>query len=421
MAHGARTLAKVPIMSDNATSTPARVILKAKRDRSVRQGHPWVFSGSVQRVEGEAAPGEIVVVTDSNGQALASGFYNPQSAIRVRLLAPGHLTEDRARLRVKQCLTRAIESRRRLFDPAETDAFRIVNGEGDGLSGLIIDAYAGHLVIQPLAFWVGARLDWLVDTLREIWGPDLLQGLWLRPRAEASNQEGMSLEEGRLDGGDPTQNLIRIREGGLLYDVDVAAGQKTGFYLDQRDNRLALRNFCKDARVLNLFAYTGGFSLNALKGGAREVVSVDSSAPAMESLARHIELNDFSSTSVAKVADVKQILPEMERAGERFDVVVCDPPALAKRRNSVDRAARAYKDFNRRAMLMIDDGVLFTFSCSPFIDATLFRKMVFSAAVDSGHEAAVLRVLGPGLDHPVDLRHPEGDYLNGLILRIRKH
>ncbi len=403
------------------TDTQATIYLKAKRDRSARNFHPWIFSGGVERAQGNPSAGDWVTVADSKGQALGQGFYNPDSRIRVRLLHFGTAAVSESDI-LRARISSAVRFRMNLYDAQCTDALRLINSEGDGLSGLIVDYYAGHLVIQPLARWLQTRLDDVVEWLRQACTDGLpLHSAQLRIEADAVRLEGMTLEGKSWTFDEVAPERVSILENGIAYAVDLQGGQKTGFFLDQRDNRSLVGRMSSGLRVLNLFCYTGGFTLAALKTGARQVVSVDSSGPALELLEENVSLNELSSSdSISLKEDVKRYLPKATENRERFDVVICDPPPFARRRDQVDKAARAYKDINRRAMGLIDNGYLFSFTCSPFIDERLFTQILFSAAKEDGCRVRVLSHLGPGSDHPVSLYHPEGAYLFGLLLHIER-
>ncbi|RJO63783.1 MAG: class I SAM-dependent rRNA methyltransferase [Myxococcales bacterium] len=395
------------------------IVLRPGRERSVLNRHPWLFSGAVAKVEGKPTPGGLVAVIDAGGSRLAVGFYNPQSDIRVRLWAFGAEAERDFEDALRERLARAIAWRAERLDAHDTDMARLVNGEGDALGGVIVDHYAGHLVVEPLAFYIERHLDVFLAALLDAARPAFpVRSVRFRVESEAAAREGMTLADEARAITEAAPETTPARELGLTYRVDLARGQKTGFFIDQRDNRFLVRALAKDRRVLNLFAYTGGFTLNALAGGAREVVSVDASQPALDLLDENAALNGFSGRGGATHADVKNFLPQAQERSERFDLVVCDPPPFARKTSHVERASRAYKDVNRRAMSLLDDGLLLTFSCSPFIPSKLFRQIVFAAAVEAGREAAVLRELGPGLDHPVGLYHPEGAYLCGFLLRV---
>ena len=405
------------------SSTDAAVVLRPKRERSVLHRHPWLFSGALAHEPAGLAPGSWVTVLDDARKPLAQGYYNPNSNVRVRLMDFDPKTERSEDAILTRLVSQAVAARVTRFDTSRTNAFRLVNAEGDGLSGLIVDTYDGHLVMQPLAVWVDRKRDVLTDALRQACAAFLpVKSLRFRYEKEACKLEGMKGEDAVLSfNGEPVPERVEIHEGGLRLEADLAQGQKTGLFLDQRDNRLRVRELSKGSRVLNLFCHNGGFSLNALAGGAALVESVDVSAKAMESLSENLKRNGLETNHVGHVADVKTWLPEAARQEKRFDVAVCDPPPFARRKDHVDSAARAYKDINRRVMELLDDGVLLTFSCSPYMDDKLFSQILFSAALEAGRFVTVLGRLGAGWDHPVSVFCPEGDYLRGLLLHVRKN
>ncbi len=398
----------------------AALVLKRGREKSVLKGHPWVFSGSVQRVENDPEAGDLIEVRDGKGETLGFGFYNLASNIRLRMWSrlPAEVEDFDKSLSGR--IKRAVDFRKRELADLETDSFRLINSEGDFISGLIVDYFAGRLVIQPLALWVEKHLDTVVDALKQSLAPELsCRSIKVLVEQDVARLEKMQLESHVVFGEESDfEQDMEIRENGIRYSVNLSSGQKTGFFFDQRENRLLLREVAQGKRVLDLFSYNGGFTLNAMESEAAQTVSVDSSEPALESLKKNIELNEFSLPHELRCENVKKHLPQMEEAGERFDIVICDPPPFARRKDHINSASRVYKDINRRCMKLIDDGLLFTFSCSPHIDSRLFRQIIFAAALESGRQVQVLRQLGPGIDHPVDVRHLEGEYLSGLLLRV---
>jgi 23S rRNA (cytosine1962-C5)-methyltransferase len=389
----------------------ARLVLKPGREKSLRHRHPWVFSGAIERVEGEPGLGETVTVAAHDGAFLARAAYNAQSQIRARAW-----TFDE-RERVGEAFLRArlaaSLARRSLVAPG-SDALRLVHGESDGLPGLVVDRYAGTAVVQILA--AGA------ERWRDAWGPMIaelanLKNVYERSDAEVRTLEGLPPRTGPLHGGAPGE--VRIVEDGIAYEVDVAHGQKTGFYLDQRDNRALAATLAADADVLNGFCYTGGFSLAALKGGARHVVSVDTSEEALASARRNLATNALDAARAEWIgADVFAYLRKLRDQGRRFGLIVLDPPKFAPTEKHVARAARAYKDINLWAMkLLAPRGHLLTFSCSGAVSPDLFQKIVAGAAADAKADVQIRRHLGPGIDHPVSIHFPEGEYLKGLWLQ----
>ncbi len=394
-------------------ATAPAVILHAGRERSVLHGHPWIFSGAIDRVLGAPAPGATIGVADASGAWLAHAAWSPVSQIRARVWS-GDAAQAIDAAFFHERIVRAAAARAPLFDDAHTGA-RLVHGEADGLPGVIADRYGDVVVVQLLSagaeFWRAA----IVDALAALAG---ITCVYERSDAEVRNLEGLPPRLGTAAGTLPREVLLR--EDGLQYRVDPVAGQKTGFFLDQRDNRRLIRDVAAGRRVLNVFCYTGGFTLAALAGGATQVVSMDSSAEALalgaENLSRNPTLSAAASAWVE--ADAFAQLRQLRNEAASFDLIVLDPPKFAPTAAHAERAARAYKDINLLALkLLTPGGLLATFSCSGGVDAALFQKIVAGAAVDAGAHARILRRLGPSADHPVALEFPEGDYLKGLLLR----
>ncbi len=388
--------------------------LREGRERSLLRRHPWVFAGSIHK--GGADSGETVRVEAHDGRFLAWGAYSPASAIRVRAWSFDEAERIDAAFFARR-LQRAVALRARL--PIDSDAMRLVHGEADGLPGLVVDRYADTLSAQFLFAGSERWKPVIADGLLAATG---LRRLYERSDVGVRALEGLPAATGWLRGGGDTQ--IEVREHGWQLKVDVAAGHKTGTYLDQRDNRqhfaAAVRQFgC--AEVLNCYCYTGGFTLAALAGGARNVVSVDSSAPALELARQHVRLNGFDESRHQAVdADVNQHLRAALESGQRFDAIVLDPPKFAATASQAERAARAYKDINRLALkLLRPGGLLFTFSCSGGIGPELFQKIVAGAGNDAGVDALILQRMAAACDHPTTLEFPESDYLTGLALLVR--
>ena len=385
--------------------------LREGKERSLLRHHPWVFQGSVER--GKADPGETVRVESSEGQFLCWGAFSPSSMIRVRAW-----TFDEAE-RVdhaffKRRIARALALRARL--PIESDGVRLVHGEADGLPGLIVDRYGEVLSAQFLSAGMERWRDALADILLAATG---CTRLYERSDSGVRALEGLEPRAGWLRGDGPTD--LVIREHGWRLHLDVAQGHKTGFYLDQRDNRALFARWVRHfglQRVLNCYCYTGGFSVAALAGGAQQVVSVDSSAPALDKARANVALNGFDAARhEALDADVNAFLRQQLQAGASFDAIVLDPPKFAPTASHAERAARAYKDINRLALkLLAPGGLLLTFSCSGGVGAELFHKIVAGAAADAGVDGALLQRLEGAPDHPTTLVFPEGEYLKGLAV-----
>jgi len=392
-------------------NTEARIVLKPAREKSLRHRHPWVFSGAVERVEGAPGKGDTVVVAAKDGAFLARAAYCPDSQIRARVWSfdPAQAIDDafiRSRLQ-------ASIARRRLLAPG-SNAMRLVHAESDGLPGMVADRYDTTVVVQILS--AGA------ERLRGFWGPALAEltgarTVYERSDVEVRSLEGLAPRTGLLHGEAPGN--VRIVEDGVAYEVDVAQGQKTGFYLDQRDNRALAASLAADAEMLNAFCYTGGFTLAALKGGARRALSLDTSEEALASARRNMALNGFDESRAEWLAaDVFAHLRKLRDQNRKFGLIVLDPPKFAPTEKHVANAARAYKDINLWAMkLLAPGGHLLTFSCSGAVSADLFGKIVAGAAADAKVDLQVRRALGASLDHSVSIHFPEGEYLKGLWLQ----
>ena len=391
-------------------STKGKIVIKPGREKSLRHRHPWVFSGAIERVEGEPGMGETVEVVAHDASFLARAAYCPSSQIRARVWSFDAADEVDAAF-LERRLSQAIE--RRAAMRAGSDGLRLVHGESDGLPGLVADQYADVIVVQLLS--AGA------ERWRELWGPALRKAAGARAVYERSDVEVRALEGlpprvGPLDGGEP--GAVRIVEDGIAYEVDVVGGQKTGFFLDQRANRSLAGTLAGGAEVLNAFCYTGGFSLAALKGGAKRVDSIDTSEEALAAARRNLELNRMDAGRAEWLAaDVFAQLRKYRDQGRRFDLIVLDPPKFAPTEKHVPKAARAYKDINLWALkLLAPGGSLLTFSCSGAVSPDLFGKIVAGAAADARVDARVMRHLGATPDHAVSIHFPEGEYLKGLWL-----
>jgi len=391
------------------------VVLKRNRARPVLQRHPWIFSGAIERIEGDVADGDVVEVRDAGRNWLARGYLNRRSQIAVRLLT-WQQDEPVDRVFWRRRLERAIAARQSLADDPTTTAYRLVHAESDYLPGLIVDRYGEWLVVQFLTLAVVQRKSELVGLL--VGSVDGVRGVYERSDVEVRAKEGLEQRAGPLWGEEPPE-LVEVLENGHRFLVDVRRGHKTGFYLDQRENRARLPGFCEGAEVLDAFSYTGSFGVCAAAGAAR-VRLVESSAPALDLARRNFALNDCERRCVEYVeGDVFSVLRGYRAQGHRFDVVVLDPPKFAHSEREVKRAARAYKDINLLAFqLLRPGGVLFTCSCSGAVSADLFQKIVFGAALDAEREAQITGHLAQGADHPVALTFPEGAYLKGLICRV---
>ncbi len=385
--------------------------LREGKERSLLRRHPWVFEGSVAK--GKADPGETVRLEDASGKFLAWGAFSGTSMIRVRAWS----FEESERIDAaffERRLARAVALRARL--PIASSGVRLVHGEADGLPGLIVDRYGDTLCAQFLSAGTERWKDVLAELLLKVSGASRL---YERSDSGVRGLEGLPPATGWLRGEGSTE--LSITEHDWTLTLDLATGHKTGFYLDQRDNRALLARWVKHyglQRVLNCYCYTGGFTVAALAGGAAEVVSVDSSAPALERVQAHVQRNGFDAArSTALDADVNQYLRDALKAGERFDAIVLDPPKFAPTASHAERAARAYKDINRLALKLLQPGgLLLTFSCSGGVGPELFHKIVAGAALDAGVDGAILQRLEGACDHPTTLVFPEGEYLKGLAI-----
>jgi 23S rRNA (cytosine1962-C5)-methyltransferase len=391
----------------------ATLRLKPGRDKSLRQLHPWIFAGGVDRVDGNPRSGHTVRVINADGAFLAYAAFSGESQIRARVWSFDPDASIDAAF-IARRVDRAVAARAAMRDVEHTGC-RLVHGESDGLPGVIADRYGEVVVMQLSAAGAERWRETLADALAAIPG---VTCVYERSDAEVRALEGLSPQVGPLRGALPP--AVALVEDGLRYRVDVVAGQKTGFYLDQRDNRRAVRTLASGRDVLNVFCYTGGFTIAALAGGAATVTSIDSSAEALalaqENVAANPALDAARCTWLA--ADAFATLRRLRDGARTFDLIVVDPPKFAPTAAHVERAARAYKDVNLWALkLLRANGVLATFSCSGAVDAALFQKIVAGAAVDARVEANVIGRLNAAADHPVALAFPEGDYLKGLLVR----
>jgi 23S rRNA (cytosine1962-C5)-methyltransferase len=386
-----------------------QLFLKKDRDAPIRRGHPWIFSGAIERVIGNEAETGVADVFDSQKNWLARGLYNPKSQLRVRLLTWQKETIEGDFLRRR--LAHALAFRTEQF-AGKAAAYRICNGEGDFLPGLIVDRYGDFLVCQFFTAGMELFKTHIVGVLHELTSA---AGIFERSEGRVREEEGLTASTGVLFGVPPPET-IEINENGHRFLVDVKHGQKTGFFLDQRDNRALLSAISRQRNVLNCFSYTGGFSVYAFAGGARSVTTFDSSQPALELAERNLDFNGFGGLPGELIkGDAFAYLKELD---EKFDIIVVDPPSLAHRRSDLDAATGGYKFLNLHALRHLNPGgLLLTFSCSQHLSADLFQKVIFGAAVDAGRKLAIVRRLGTSIDHPVSLHHPEGEYLKGLALR----
>ncbi len=392
------------------------IILKAHAGKSLLRRHPWIFSGAIDTVQGSPQAGETVDILGSDGVKYGRGAYSPHSQIRVRVWSfepDADISAEFFRSRLQQ----AIASRSLPPMAAEDGAVRLVNAESDGLPGIIVDRYRDYLVCQFLSAGADYWKDTLIEELNRLVP---CAGIYERSDVEVRDKEGLPRRCGVAFGRQPPE-LVEFREGPYRFLVDIKGGHKTGFYLDQRDNRAWVAGYARGAEVLNCFAYTGAFAVAALKGGAAGVINVDSSAPALDLAGRHAELNDIDPATIQNVeGNVFAVLRALREEQRRFDLVILDPPKFAESRRQLTKAGRGYKDINLLAFQLIrPGGLLFTFSCSGLVGRELFQKIVADAALDAGREVQILRWLSQASDHPTALNFPEGSYLKGLICHVR--
>lgn len=384
-----------------------RLVLKRGKERVVANRHPWIFAGAIGSESGpaEAAVGDLF---DANGQRLASGFYSPQSEIRLRALTFGEeeLTEELIAARIDAAI-----ARRRPMLNASTNAARLINAEGDDLSGLVVDLYNDIAVIEVANAGIERIKSVVLDAIHRQIKPRLV---YLSNDLPARRLEQLTTEPEVIGDGPPATTIL---EAGLKFEVDPASGQKTGFFLDQRENRALAGSLASGKRVLNLFSYTGAFGVYAAAGGATEIENVDGSEIAIQQAKRNHDLNGSAAKFV--VADAFAHVRQLAATNQRYGLVVCDPPAFAKRRVEVERAARGYKDINLYSMRLLEPGgVMLTFSCSGHMSLDLFQKVIFAAALDAGRRISFVRRLTAAPDHPVSIYCPEGEYLKGFLLEV---
>ena len=388
------------------------VKLKKGTEKAVRQLHPWVFSGAIDQIKGNPENGDIIRVTDSNNDFLAYGFFNSKSRVAVRLLEwnlETEINESWWRRKIKIAVKHRDE-----LNTEDTNTYRLIFSEADFLPGLIVDRYADFLSVQILTSGIENIKHIILDELQQLLSP---KGIFDRSDASARAHEGMEASSGGILLGTEPPEFVSVKENGIFYQVNIAEGQKSGFYCDQRDNRKWVADHVKDKKVLDCFSYSGGFSLNAMAKGAKEVISVDSSAPALDTLKRNMEINDFNSIPHRLIqSDVNKQLRAFREVNEKFDVIILDPPKYAPSRSALTKASRAYKDLNRMAMLLLEEGgLLATYSCSGAVDIGMFKQIIAWAALDAGKEVQFIQQFSQPADHPVRSSFPEGEYLKGLL------
>ena len=399
-----------------STNLP-KIVLKHKREKPVLNKHPWVFSGAIHHIEGEVSPGDFVQIVDSNGRFLATAYYNPKSQIQARILSWD--TEEKIDTAFwEKKIMQAINGRSLLQLSPQTTAYRLINAEADGLPGLIVDKYGDTLVIQCLTLGIDQRKDQLISLLAKLLNP---QGIIERSDANVRKKEGLP-RISRLCWGDAPATDFTIQENGLTFGVQPLIGHKTGFYLDQRDNRQTVcqPQHVADKEILNIFSYTGGFGIYAAANHAKSIVNIDASAPALAQAEQNIALNGWERPlDEYIIADAFEQLRLYRDQDKKFDVIILDPPKFAHGQRDIDRACRGYKDLNWLSLrLLRPGGLLATFSCSGLISADLFQKVLFGAAIDAQRDVQILQQLGQAPDHPISLTFPESAYLKGFLLRV---
>ena len=389
-----------------------KLYLKPGKEESLKRFHPWVFSGAIARVEGEPEEGEIVDVYTSKKEFIACGHFQIGSiAVRVLTFRQEEIGHDfwKRRLEVALDLRRSLN----LVDNPENNTYRLVHGEGDNLPGLIIDVYGQTAVMQAHSAGMHVYRMEIADALSEVMG-DIVKHIYYKSETTLPYKADLGPENGFIKGGSPENVAL---ENGLKFHVDWLKGQKTGFFVDQRENRHLLERYSKGRNVLNMFCYTGGFSFYAMRGGANLVHSVDSSAKAIDLTNQNVELNFPGDQRHQAFAE--DAFKYLDRMGDQYDLIILDPPAFAKHRDALRNALRGYSKLNAKAFEKIKPGgILFTFSCSQVVDKKDFRNAVFTAAAQSGRSVRILHQLTQPGDHPVNIYHPEGEYLKGLVLYV---
>jgi 23S rRNA (cytosine1962-C5)-methyltransferase len=390
----------------------SKVFLKPKKEESLLRFHPWVFSGAIQSIDGNPEEGDVVEVYGANGRFLAVGHYQIGS-IAVRVLSFEPTIIDARFWEERISIAYRLRQELKLAGVEGNDTYRLVHGEGDNLPALIVDMYAHTAVMQAHSVGMHRARHDIAEALKHVLG-ESLQNIYYKSETTLPYKANLGSEDGYLYGGEAEDIAT---ENGLKFHVDWHKGQKTGFFVDQRENRLLLEKYAKGHSVLNMFCYTGGFSFYAMRGGAKVVHSVDSSAKAISLTNKNVELN-FPGDSRHK-AFAEDAFKYLENMGSNYDLIILDPPAFAKHKNVLHNALQGYRKLNAIAFEKIKPGgILFTFSCSQVVSKENFRLAVFSAAAQSGRSVRILHQLTQPADHPVNIYHPEGEYLKGLVLYV---
>ncbi|MGN6038216.1 23S rRNA (cytosine(1962)-C(5))-methyltransferase RlmI [Serratia marcescens] len=392
-----------------------RLFLAKGREKSLLRRHPWVFSGAVQRVEGKALSGETIDILDSQGKWLARGAYSPESQIRARVWTFQQDEEINIDFFIRR-LQQAQSWRDWVAQRDGLDGYRLIAGESDGLPGITIDRFQNFLVLQLLSAGAEYQRPALLSALQHCY-PEC--SIYDRSDVAVRKKEGLPLAQGPVLGDLPPE-LLPITEHGMKLLVDIQQGHKTGFYLDQRDSRLAARNYSAGRRVLNCFSYTGAFAVSALMGGCAQVISVDTSQAALDIAKQNVELNKLALNKAEFVRDdVFQLLRNYRAEGEKFDLIIMDPPKFVENKNQLASACRGYKDINMLALQLLNPGgILLSFSCSGLMPTDLFQKILADAAVDAGRDVQFIEQFRQAADHPVIATYPEGLYLKGFACRV---
>lgn len=389
------------------------VVLNPGKEKPVHLGHPWIFSGAIAKEPHGAVPGMPVDILDSRKKFIARGYFNPHSQIRVRILTTDQSEMIDAGL-IRRRIANAIQRRARIFADGLTNCARLVAHESDLLPGLIVDQYGDWISFQIVTAGMEVWRDEIIKAIKDTCNP---KGIFERSDDAVREKEGLGIRNEPVFGSSDCRS-IPVLENGMKLFVDVAGGHKTGFYLDQRDNRAIIKQYSAGRRVLNCFSFTGGFSVAAMLGQAREVISVDESGPALDIARRNLQANGFElGARYFERADVFRYLRDLKESKERFDLIILDPPKFASSSSQVDRACRGYKDLNLIAMQLLEPGgLLATFSCSGLISRDLFQKVIFGASVDAKAQIQIIRHLSQSECHPTLLTFPESLYLKGFLL-----
>ncbi len=389
-----------------------KIVLKPGKEQSILRFHPWIFSGAIQRMDGNPAEGEVVEVLSPDGRFLAIGHYQIGS-IAVRILSFTPCDIDQEFYNNKIALALDLRKAIALAGSSHTNAYRLVHGEGDNLPGLIIDFYNGTAVVQMHSVGMYLQRDMIEKALINAYGPEL-KAIYNKSEGTLPYKADVEPHNEYVFGRPESKEAL---ENGLRFYADWEKGQKTGFFVDQRDNRALLEHYSKGRSVLNMFCYTGGFSFYAMRSEAQLVHSVDSSERAIELTKANVELNFPGDTRHEAFA--MDAFKYLEKAGSNYDLIILDPPAFAKHHNVLGNAIKGYKRLNSKAFEVIKPGgIIFTFSCSQVVTKDIFRTMVFSAAAKAGRQVSILHQISQPADHPVNIYHPEGEYLKGLVLHV---